>query len=154
MPKGRGRRGEKAPRKKGKNKKQTPLTIVPRIISSQNSPRMDVEGLLPSSHHDQQSSFQRQIVSTTSRSVNAFQPLNVILNQCDGNLLTTSLPQPVSSQRPPSLVLQATSRTTSFQTPMVLNNVQRHQRTILYLRNKRQHCSSKQHLKLHLFKLQ
>ena len=63
---------EKPPRKKGKDKKQTPLTIVPRIISSQNSPRMDVEGLLPSSHHDQQSSFQRQIVSTTSRSVNPF----------------------------------------------------------------------------------
>ena len=48
MPKGRGRKGEKAPQKKGKDKKQTPLTIVPRIISSQNSPRMDVEDLLPS----------------------------------------------------------------------------------------------------------
>ena len=53
IPKGGGRKEEKAPQKKGNDKKQTPSTIVPRIISSQNSPRMDVEGLLSSSHHDQ-----------------------------------------------------------------------------------------------------
>ena len=49
MPKGRGRKGEKAPRKKGKGKKQSPLTVVPRIVPSPNCQTMDVEELSPSS---------------------------------------------------------------------------------------------------------
>ena len=118
MPKGRGRKGEKAPRKKGKGKKQSPLTVVPRIVPSPNFPRMDVEELSPSSYHHQQSTIQREIVSASSRSVNYLQPLNAMLQVTPASHTSTaSLQQPVSLQRPPSLLLQATSQITYSQSP-------------------------------------
>ena len=109
MPKGRGKKGEKAPRKKGKDRNPTVSTIVPRIISSQNSPRLDVEEIFPSSCRDQQSSTNQQIVST-SRSVDPFKPLHTPM----------SLHQPVSLQQTPALQFQGTTQAASFQSQTLL----------------------------------